>query len=57
MQRLYKVGDYVFLENFKKLVLLKSEKDVSLAYEAKSAVRLATDRELEKSIKSEEDTE
>ncbi|HEQ3553561.1 hypothetical protein ACX3X3_13525 [Bacillus subtilis] len=46
MQRLYKVGDYVFLENFKKLILLKSEKDVSLAYEAKSAVRPATDKEI-----------
>ncbi|MCY9198100.1 hypothetical protein MOE86_15585 [Bacillus atrophaeus] len=48
MQRLYKVGDYVFLVNFKKLVLLKSEKDVSLANEAKSAVRLASEKEVQK---------
>lgn len=48
MQRMYKVGDYVFLKNFKKLVLLKSEKAVSLAYEAKSAVRPATDKEIKK---------
>ncbi len=48
MRHLYKVGDYIFLTHFKKVVQLKKDHMVRTAYDAKASVRPATEKEIKK---------